>query len=115
MDGDPEFVGQLRSALQQAGVPGDQIRSYSDGADAVAGLPETSLPSFVLLELQLPGRSGLDVLEWMRTTEPFTELPVFVLSAVGTAAQITRALELKVRSYFLKPEDINELQAIVKG
>jgi len=124
MDGDQAFLSQLRTAFVNAGVPPEQIRSYHDGADAIAGLTATSThlrppmkapPSFVLLDLDLPGKSGLDVLEWLRKTEPFTSLPVFVLSASHSAPQITRALDLKARSYFLKPEGFSELQAIVAG
>jgi len=124
IDGDREFLALLRTAFQNAGVPAEQIRSYHDGSGAVAGLSATSThlhppmkapPSFVLLDLELPGRSGLDVLEWLRTTAPFEDLPVFVLSASHSAALITRALDLKARSYFLKPEPFSELQAIVEG
>jgi len=124
IDGDRGFLALLRTAFQNAGVPAEQIRSYHDGSGAIAGLAATSThlrppmkapPSFVLLDLELPGRSGLDVLEWLRTTAPFEDLPVFVLSASHSAALITRALDLKARSYFLKPEPFSELQAIVEG
>ena len=124
IDGDREFLALLRSAFQNAGVPTTQIRSYLDGASAIAGLMATSThlrppmkapPSFILLDLELPGRSGLDVLEWVRATAPFQELPVFVLSASHSAPLITRALDLKIRSYFLKPEPFSELQAIVES
>ncbi len=124
IDGDREFLNLLRTAFQNAGVPVEQIRSFHDGAAAISGLTATSThrhppmkspPSFVLLDLELPGRSGLDVLEWLRTTNPFQDLPVFVLSSSHSAEHITRALDLKVRSYFLKPEAFSELQAIVEG
>ena len=124
IDGDREFLPMLRTAFQNAGVPIDQIRSFHDGSDAIHALTESSTrlsppmkspPSFVLIDLVLPGRSGLEVLQWLRGTEPFLDLPVFVLSSKGTAELITRALDLKVRSYFLKPDAFRELEAIVEG
>ncbi|HEV3029418.1 MAG TPA: response regulator [Planctomycetota bacterium] len=124
IDGDREFLPVLRTAFLNAGVPLDQIRSFHDASDAIIALTETSVhlsppmkspPSFVLIDLELPGRSGLEVLRWMRITSPFMDLPVFVLSSKGTAELITQALDLKVRSYFLKPDAFRELEAIVEG
>lgn len=124
LDGDRAFLGRLRTAFESAGVPADQIRSYPDGAVALRILEATSTqlrppmkapPSFVLLDLDLPGKSGLDVLQWMRSTAPFTQLPVFVLSANRKPELITRALDLNVRSYFVKPDEQEELQPMVHG
>jgi len=124
IDGDREFLPMLRTAFLNAGVPIDQIRSFHDGSAAIDALTMTSArpgppmkspPSFVLIDLELPGRSGLEVLEWLRATSPFRDLPVFVLTSRGTAGLITRALDLKVRSYFLKPNAFRELEAIVEG
>src|SRR5436190_52452 len=77
--------------------------------------PIKAPPSFILLDLGLPGKSGLDVLQWMRATAPFTELPVFVLSANRKPDLIMRALDLNIRSYFQKPDVLSELQPIVHG
>jgi DNA-binding response OmpR family regulator len=124
IDGDRKFLPMLRTAFLNAGVPENQIRSFHDGSAAVDALtaastlpaPSTkSAPSFVLIDLELPGRSGLEVLQWLRTSSPLKDLPVFVLTSKGTADLITRALDLKVRSYFLKPDGFRELEAIVEG
>jgi len=124
LDGDRDFLGQLRSAFESAGVPSEQIRSYPDGEVALRILESTSTqlgppmkapPSFVLLDLDLPGKSGLDVLQWMRTRAAFKELPVFVLSANRKPDLIMRALDLNIRSYFQKPDVPSELQPIVHG
>lgn len=124
IDGDREFLPVLQNAFLNAGVPKDQIRSYHDGSAAVDALTAASAhaepsvestPSFVLIDLELPGRSGLEVLQWLRGSSPLRDLPVFVLTSKGTADLITRALDLKVRSYFLKPDAFGELEAIVEG
>jgi len=124
IDGDREFLPVLQSAFLNAGVPIAQIRSFHSGSDAMDALieasaclgpPMKSAPSFILIDLDLPVASGLQVLEWLRATSAFRDLPVFVLSSKGSAELITRALDLKIRSYFLKPDAFGELEAIVEG
>lgn len=62
----------------------------------------------VLLDIMLPGISGLDVLAWIRATESIKELPVFLLSALNTEEDKTRGRELGATGYLAKSETTPE-------
>lgn len=124
VDDDAGYIAQLLQAFRNAGVPTEQIRTFSDGSAAVAALeaaaretrpPLKALPSFVLLDDALPGKSGLEILEWMQQTPSLTDLPVFMLSTSTKPGDMIRALELRARSCFLKPPTFGELEAILEA
>ena len=68
VEDDDNFALLLRRALRKAGVPDGNIRWYRDGEGALADLlsREVVPPSVVLLDLDLPGISGLSVLTRLR-------------------------------------------------
>ena len=69
----------------------------------------------IILDVNLPMKSGLDVLSWIRQYPSLKEIPVFMLSTSDHPDQIARAFELRTDSYFIKPADVNELQTVVEG
>jgi len=124
VEGDPEFALLLTRAFVKAGVPRPHLRCESDGLRAIAALrsttpaaasPMEAPPSFVVLDHPLPGKTGLEILEWMQSDRTMAKLPVFMLSSSENPAHVTRAFELRARSYFLKPAESHELEAIVEG
>jgi DNA-binding response OmpR family regulator len=119
IEDDAAYAELLRRALEKAGVPRRQTRVLSDGEKAIKAFKdmsdETAPPSFLLLDQGLPGLSGLDVLTWLRGQRRLAALPVFMLSGNEVLTHVVSAFELKVQSYFIKPMDFSELQAIVEG
>jgi DNA-binding response OmpR family regulator len=124
IEDDAAYAQLLRRALESSGVPRQQIRVVHDGEKAIevfealdgeAESPMRAPPSFVLLDEGLPGRSGLEVLAWLRGERRLAGLPVFMLSGSEVLTQIVSAFELKVQSYFIKPMDFSELQAVIEG
>lgn len=117
VEDDPAFAELMSKALASAGVPRGQVRTLIDGDQAVAelGAKDKSLPSFVLLDQTLPGKSGLEVLAWLRSVPRLRHLAVFMLSGSGQLEHGVRAFEIGVQSYFIKPSDYYELEAVVEG
>jgi DNA-binding NarL/FixJ family response regulator len=87
----------LAAILRQLG-----IRTIWDAADGPTGLVYASQhkPDFVLLDLNLPEVSGLDVLEKLKAQYP--KLPVIVVSAQSTVRTINRVRELGADGYVVK-------------
>ena len=113
---DPNFSHLLRRGLAKAGVAESQARFASDGEEAIRILSEREEPpSFVILDLQLPKRSGLDVLEWIRSLPRFASLHVFMMTADSTPESVSRAFELGVSSYFIKPGHVDDLDGLLAG
>lgn len=101
----------MRSAFEREGAQVD-FQAAHDGARAIAYLAgehpfddrvRHPVPSFVLLDLNLPLRSGFEVLAWLRQRHEFRELPVVIFSSSGRAEDRARASELGATDYLLKP------------
>jgi CheY-like chemotaxis protein len=111
VEDDPDDVLLVRRALDVAG-PGIPLHVVSDGDAAIAyfearrpsGAGECrALPCFVLLDLKLPRRSGLEVLEWLRAQPVLRRVPVVVLTSSGQQHDVDRAYDVGVNSYLVKP------------
>lgn len=61
----------------------------------------------VVLDLKMPGISGIDLLQWLRTSGP--EVPVIMMSAFGDVQDAVHAMKLGARDYLVKPFDPAEL------
>ena len=115
VDDDPNFILILRRSLAKLGVPLSQVRSCADGDEAIRVLSDRWMPSFVLLDLKMPRRSGLEVLEWIRFSKPLETFPIFMLTSGDRPEDVARAFELGVGSYFLKPMEIPALEGILES
>lgn len=105
VEDDPALAGSLKQGLQQMGFA---VESCQDGAEADAIL---SLRTFdiVVLDLGLPGMSGMDVLKRLRKRGMAT--PVLVLTARDALQDRVAGLKAGADDYVLKPFDFEELEA----
>jgi len=94
------------------------------GDEAIAYLAEASSsdsrlrlhgPSLVLLDLELPGKSGFEVLAWIRRQPMLRRLPVVILSTSSDLDRVYRAYELGANSYLVKPATLKDLVELVSG
>jgi len=79
-----------------------------DSAEAARAALNTEQPDLVLLDVVLPGQSGLEFLRWMR--EQGSELPVLMVSALDTAKTAVEALQLGAADYLVKGFELEELR-----
>lgn len=71
-------------------------------------------PQVILLDLQLPKLSGLEVLKCLRTDERTELLPVVILTTASEEQDITASYESGANSYIRKPVDFNQFTEAVK-
>ncbi len=90
---------------------GYEVRSASDGTEALKLLSET-VPDLVILDINMPGPDGFQVLEAIRRE---MDVPVIMLSARGREGDKVRALDLGADDYLTKPFGIEELLARVRA
>jgi DNA-binding response OmpR family regulator len=124
VEDDEDFKLLLARALAKAGVSKDRLRMVADGEQAIETLkrvtPDPLLrenlpPSLIVLDLNLPKMSGLELLAWIRERPELQQVPVFMLTSSEHPDHIARAFELRTDSYFVKPANSKELQEIVEG
>lgn len=117
VDDDRDFRLMLKRSLERLGVPRSQIRSCADGEDAISLLSiDPRLPSFVLLDLQMPRRTGLEVLEWIRSAPaPLGRVSVFMLTSSSDPDHVARAFRAGIGSYFIKPAGLQDLETVLEA
>ncbi|MDA8127886.1 MAG: response regulator [Betaproteobacteria bacterium] len=107
---DDRLLGDgLQAGLTQAGYAVDWLR---DGEAAVAALSTESFAA-VVLDLGLPKRDGLSVLQWLRGRHDAT--PVLILTARDQLDDKVRGLDLGADDYVLKPFDLDEIAARLRA
>jgi DNA-binding NtrC family response regulator len=97
----------LQLSLGDAGYRVLEADSFAS-AKAVLGAERVDL---VLTDLQLPDRSGLELLEALRATRP--DLPVILITAYGTVETAVAAMRCGAFDYVTKPFRMEELEALV--
>ena len=93
----------------------------ADGEDALRTLRHAAehglarVPALVLLDVELPGRSGLDIVREMRETIGLESVPVVVLSRGRRRRERHQGYRLGVRSYLVKPTGFDALASILRN
>ena len=109
IDDDRELAGMIGEYLAREGF---EVHSVGD-ADAAAARLAAREPDLVVLDVMLPGRSGLELLRELRVARP--RLPVLVLTARGDPVDRIVGLELGADDYLAKPFDPRELAARLRA
>jgi len=94
---------------------GEEAVAYLSGATPYEDRGRFPLPVFMLLDLKLPRRSGLEVLAWLRQEPAVRRLPVVVLTSSRESVDVNRAYDLGVNSYLTKPVGFEALIEMVKN
>lgn len=86
-----------------------------DGNEVVDLLSGGLLPVLVMLDLDMPGRSGVEVLTWMRGRPALASVPVVMLTANGDLDNVDDAYALGVSSYLVKPVGFSAIADVLRG
>jgi CheY-like chemotaxis protein len=111
----------IEKNLRRAGVQ-NAIVPLTDGASAMnflfgpdgSGLVNKGRPLLVLLDLNLPDMSGLDILKRLKENQHLKVLPVVVLTTTDDKTEIQRCYELGCNVYVTKPVDYEKFANAIK-
>lgn len=79
-------------------------------AEAAVGWLKEHTPDFIWLDMLLPGMSGLDFLEYLRSNEKYKNIPVLIVSVSTGPEKMKRALELNIIDFISKADhDIKDV------
>lgn len=93
----------------------DQVHSFTSGESALdflrsiesrSGLGASPLPRLIILDIKLPGMSGFEVIQALRSNAKYRDIAIVVFSGSGSDHEKKMALDLGANSYFEKPFNI---------
>jgi two-component system phosphate regulon response regulator PhoB len=108
-DDEPSVRDLMRLSL----APHHRITEAAGGAEAIE-LAERLHPDLVLLDVMMPGTTGLDVLAHLRGDPGLARAPVVVVSAHATDRDRLAAFDAGATEFVKKPFDPEELSALVE-
>ncbi len=93
---------------------GEEAVDYLEGKQPYSDRTQYPLPVLIILDLRLPGMSGIDLLKWIRQQPLLKELPIIAFTAYGNR-NLPRAYELGLDFYLLKPAEANSLAEVLQA
>ena len=120
---DPNDVLLIQRAFQKTNIAnplhvvrdGEEAVAYLSGERHYADRDSHPLPVLMLMDLKMPRKSGLEVLEWLRQQPGLKRLPVVVLTSSNQSPDVNRAYDLGANSYLVKPAGFDSLLDLVKS
>jgi two-component system alkaline phosphatase synthesis response regulator PhoP len=109
-DDEPHIGRIIQTKLEQGPF---RVTLVGDGPSALHALEQYPDISLVLLDLMMPGLTGLEVLARMRADERWKTLPCVILTAAGHEQQRAEALGLGADDFLTKPFSPKRLYARV--
>jgi CheY-like chemotaxis protein len=95
---------------------GDDACAYLAGEGRFADRQQYPLPILVLLDLKLPRKSGLEVVQWIRAQpNGIHRVPIVILTSSRESKDLDRAYDLGANSYLCKPVEFEDLMQLVKA
>lgn len=107
IDDEPFILELVREFLQSLG---HEVETCQSGEEGLARFSAMA-PRVVLLDIKMPGMSGLDVLRRIR--EKDSEVGIIMISAFGGAKTMAEALRLGANNYIEKPMQLHQLMDVM--
>jgi len=103
-DDDRLILATIASGLRRAGY---EVMEAVDGEQAIR-LCREKKPDLALLDIRMPGLSGIEAVQWLRR-DPDTNIPVLFISAYGDESLVDEAVAEGAFGYLLKPLDVVQI------
>lgn len=121
-DDDDEDRMFAQDALEEARVinefheveDGVELMDYLNRRDKYEHLRNTPLPGLILLDLNMPRKSGKEALSEIKANPELRQIPIVVLTTSKAEEDIFRTYDLGVSSYIIKPIEFDSLVDIMR-
>jgi DNA-binding response OmpR family regulator len=87
-----------------------EVHSFYNARSAAQTLLTGKSPQVLILDINMPEVSGLDMLEFLRRRPEWRELPILILSSESADSTVDQGLKLGADAYIMKPVTIQELE-----
>ena len=110
VEDEPNITEAIRFLLSREGW---QVEAHADGASAMEEISRLT-PDLLILDMMLPGRSGMEILRDLRSRPEFMALPVLMLTARGQTRDRELAEKAGVSRFMTKPFSNTEVVTAVR-
>lgn len=113
VDDDPDYIDLVGRALSVC-QPLCSLKAISNGDNLWKWLKTSSRPNLILLDINMPGSSGLDVLKTLKTVDQYKAIPVLMLTVSDRKQDVLTSYDMGANGYIQKPEIFAELVTCMK-
>ncbi len=112
VDDDEEMIRAIRLMLKLLNC---ETTAFLNARSVAAAFAAGKQPDLLILDINMPEVTGLDLLEFLRRRGDWTDLPIVMLSTEAADVTVDRALELGADGYVSKPVTIEELEKVMNA
>jgi CheY-like chemotaxis protein len=91
-----------------------RVETFREARSAARSLASGGGPDLIILDINMPEVSGIDMLEFLRRPGGYPSLPVVMLSSETTDVQVDEALAKGADAFVFKPVTIDELEGAIQ-
>lgn len=110
----------IKEALEEGKIV-NKISVTKDGKEAIdflekkANYKNEETPDLILLDINLPKKNGLEVLEYIKTAENLKQIPVIMLTTSSSEKDVLLSYKNHANCFITKPLDVNNFLTIVSS
>lgn len=111
VDDEPNILISLEYLMQREGFEVSVARDGEQALEAIA----RDVPDLVLLDVMMPGKTGLEVCQHVRANDGLRAVRIVMLTAKGRETDVAKGLALGANAYVTKPFSTRDLVAKVRA
>jgi chemotaxis family two-component system response regulator Rcp1 len=120
VESNPADARLIAEAFRDAGLT-NEVQLIYDGDEALSllrregGHHSSTIPDLILLDLNLPRKSGLEILAEIRAMDGLDHIPVIIISGSANPADLRKAYQLRANCYIRKPNTLEEFLKVIQS
>jgi len=112
VDDDRDVRAVLNTMLR---ILGFEIREFEEARTPAHTLMVEETPDLMIVDINIPGVNGLELLSYIRRKPRWIHLPVIILSSESDEERVEQVVRMGADGYVFKPVTLEELEMAIRG